>query len=199
MPSGGFASTSAFSADYAQFQSVEAVDPYTVKITLKQPIPSLLGVVANYSGGFILSKKAVLERGDGFKRAPIGTGPFAFKTLTPSQSLELVANDSYFRGKPKLTGISYRFMPSTASRDLAFQNGEIDVGNGQQDQKWVARMRALPHTTVDVMDPAELSQLYMNVTQKPFDDIRVRQAVALGVNRAELLRGRKLHAEAPFV
>ena len=75
--------TSAFSADYAQFQSIEAIDPYTVKITLKQPIPSLLGVVANYSGGFILSKKAVLERGDGFKRAPIGTGPFAFKSLNP--------------------------------------------------------------------------------------------------------------------
>ena len=81
-------------------------------------------------------------------------------------------------------------MPSTASRDLAFQNGEIDIGNGQQDQKWVARMRALPHTTVDVMDPAELSQLYMNVTQKPFDDIRIRQAIAIGVNRAELLRWR---------
>ncbi len=108
------AATSAFAADYAQFQSVEAVDPYTVKITLKQPVPSLLGLVANYSGGFILSKKAYAERGDGFKRAPIGTGPFMFKSVAPSQSLELVANDAYFRGKPKITAISYRFMPSNA-------------------------------------------------------------------------------------
>jgi peptide/nickel transport system substrate-binding protein len=186
----GKAATSAFAADYAQFDSVQAVDPYTVKITLKQPVPSLLGLVANYSGGFIISKKAYQERGDGFKRAPIGTGPFMFKSVAPSQSLELDANDKYFRGKPKLGGISYRFMPSNASRDLAFQSGEIELGNGTQDQKWVARMKAVPHAVVDVMDPAELSQIYLNVTVKPLDDIRVRQAIAYAINRPELLRWR---------
>ena len=164
------AATSAFAADYAQFAAVEAPDPYTVKITLKQPVPSLLGLVANYSGGFILSKKAYEERGDGFKRAPIGTGPFMFK--------------------PRIGAISYRFMPSAASRDLAFQNGEIDLGDGIQDQKWVTRIRAVPHAVTDVMDPAELSQLYLNVTAKPLDDIRVRQAIAYGINRAEILRWR---------
>ena len=184
------AATSAFAADYAQFQSVQAVDPYTVRITLKQPVPSLLGLVANYSGGFILSKKAYAERGDGFKRAPIGTGPFMFKSVAPSQSLELVANDAYFRGKPKVAAISYRFMPSGASRDLAFQDGEIDLGDGAQDQKWVARMKAVPHVVTDVMDPAELSQIYLNITSKPLDDIRVRQAIAYGINRAEILRWR---------
>ena len=186
----GKAATSAFSADYAQFAAVEAPDPYTVRITLKQPVPSLLGLVANYSGGFILSKKAFEERGEGFKRAPIGTGPFAFKSLAPSQSLELVAHDGYFRGKPRIGAISYRFMPSAASRDLAFASNEIELGNGVQDQKWVSRTKAVPHATVDVMDPAELSQLYLNVTTKPLDDIRVRQAIAYGVNRAELLRWR---------
>ena len=182
--------TSAFSADYAAFKSVEAVDPYTVKITLNQPVPSLLGLVANYSGGFILSKKAVMERGDGFKRAPIGTGPFMFKSVAPSQSLDLVANDAYFRGKPKVTAITYRFMPSAASRDLAFENGEIDLGDGLQDQKWVSRMKAVPHTVTDVMDPAELSQIYLNITVKPLDDMRVRQAIAYGINRAEILKWR---------
>ena len=49
-------------------------------------------------------------------------------------------------------------MPSSASRDLAFENGEIELGDGQQDQKWVNRMKAVPHTVTDVMDPAELSQ-----------------------------------------
>lgn len=182
--------TSAFAADYAAIKSVDAVDPYTVKITLAQPVPSLLGMVANYSGGFIVSKKAVTERGEGFKRAPIGTGPFMFKSVTPSQSLELVANDAYFRGKPKLSSITYRFMPSGASRDLAFQSGEIDIGSGLQDQKWVARIKAVPHAIPDVMDPAELSQIYLNVTTKPLDDIRVRQAIAYAINRAEILKWR---------
>ncbi len=113
-----------------------------------------------------------------------------FKSVAPSQSLELVANDAYFRGKPKIAAITYRFMPSSASRDLAFESGEIDLGDGQQDQKWVARMKAVPHAVTDVMDPAELSQIYLNITSKPLDDIRVRQAIAYGINRAEILRWR---------
>ncbi len=186
----GKTDTSAFSADYAQFASVEAVDPYTVRITLTQPVPSLLGLVANYAGGFILSKKAYAERGDAFKRQPIGTGLLMFKSIASSQSLELVANDQYFRGKPKIDAVSYRFMPSSASRDLAFQNGEIVVGHGVQDQKWVARTKTVPHAVVDVIDPSELSQLYLNATVKPLDDIRVRQAIAHAINRPELLRWR---------
>lgn len=184
------AKTSAFSADYAAIQSVEAVDPYTVRITLKQPVPSLLGMVANYSGGFIMSKKAVEQRGAGFARNPVGSGPFALASITPNQAAELTANEAYFRGKPKLAGITYRFMPSGASRDLAFEAGELDVNNGQQDQAWVNRMRKQPHVLVDVMEPAELSQLSLNVTVKPLDDIRVRQAIAMAVNRPELVRWR---------
>ena len=182
--------TSAFSADYSAIQSVEAVDPWTVKITLKNAVPSLLGLLTNYSGGFILSKKAFEQRGAGFARNPIGTGPFALASIMPNQSAEFVANDEYFRGKPLLRGITYMFMPSGASRDLAFQAGELDVNNGQQDQAWVNRMRQIPHTIVDVMEPAELSQLSLNVTAKPLDDIRVRQAIAEAINRPELVRWR---------
>jgi peptide/nickel transport system substrate-binding protein len=184
------AKTSAFSADYAAIDAVEALDPYTVRITLKQPVPSLLGMLTNYSGGFIVSRKAVEQRGTSFARNPVGTGPFAVTSVTANQAAQFTANEAYFRGKPKLAGITYRFMPSGASRDLAFQAGELDVNNGQQDQAWVNRTRALPHTIVDVMEPAELSQLSLNVTAKPLDDIRVRQAIAMAVNRPELVRWR---------
>lgn len=180
--------TSAFAADYASFASVEAVDRYTVRIVLKQVVPSLLGLVTNYSGGYILSRKAYEERGAGFTRAPVGTGPFAFSVLAPNQSLTLVANDTYFRGKPQIRTIVYRYMPSDASRELAFRSGELDLAPGVQDQVWAKRMKALPHTIVDVFEPGELSQLNLNITVKPLDDLRVRQAIAYGVDRAELLR-----------
>ena len=182
--------TSAFSSELRPVESIEAVDPYTVKIVLKETVPSLLGTLVNYSQGFIVSKKAVEKLGEGFGRAPIGTGPFAFASLTPNQSLELVAFDKYFRGKPKLQKISYRFLPSDASRDLAFQNGELDLNYGRADQTWVNRTRALPHTVVDIFEPAEEAQLHLNITTKPFDDIRVRQAVAMAINRPELVRWR---------
>ena len=179
---------SASSGDFAAFKSVEAVDPYTVKITLKQAVPSLLGIVTNYAGGFIVSKKAVEALGDKFAAAPIGTGPFAFASITPNQSLELVANPKYFRGAPKLEKISYRFLPSNASRDLAFQNGELDLEMGMQDQTWIDRTRKIDHAIVDVFEPGEESLLHLNMSQKPLDDLRVRQAIGYAINRQELLK-----------
>ncbi len=179
---------SAASADFAAFETIEAVDPYTVKITLKQTVPSLLGIVTNYGGGFIVSKKAVEKLGDNFAAAPIGTGPFAFASVTPNQSLELVANKDYFRGAPKLEKISYRFLPSNASRDLAFQNGELDLEYGMQDQTWVDRTRKVPRSIVDVFEPGEEAILHLNMGMKPLDDLRVRQAIAYAINRPELLK-----------
>ena len=179
---------SAVSGDFAAFDKVEAIDPYTVRITLKQTVPSLLGILTNYGGGFIVSRKAVEKLGDAFARAPIGTGPFAFAALIPNQSLELDAHSAYFRGTPKLAHISYRFLPSNASRDLAFQNGELDLAFGMQDQTWVTRTRKIPNAIVDVFEPGEEALLHLNMTQKPLDDIRVRQAIAYAVNRPELLR-----------
>ena len=144
----------------------------------------------NYSQGYIVSKKAVEKLGDGFARAPIGTGPFMFSSLVPNQSLELVANDDYFRGKPKLRKVSYRFIPSDASRDLAFQSGELDLNYGRADQSWVNRTKQQAKTVVDVFEPAELAQLHLNTAAKPFDDIRVRQAVAMAVLRSDLVKWR---------
>ena len=179
---------SAFSADFAAFDKVEAIDPATVRITLRDTVPSLLGLLTNYSGGFIVSKKAVEKLGDNFARAPIGTGPFAFASIAANQSLELVSFLGYFRGTPKIEKISYRFLPSNASRDLAFQNGEIDLEYGMQDQTWVDRTRKIEHAVVDVFEPGELTTLSLNMSQKPLDDLRVRQAIAYAVNRPELVK-----------
>ncbi len=197
----GDAKTSAFSSELRPIQSIEVVDPYTIRLVLSQHVPALLGIVTDYSQGYIVSKRAVEQRGDGFKRNPIGTGPFAFASDTPAQSLELVAHDGYFRGAPKIKKISYRFIPSDASRDLAFQNGELDVEYGRADQKWVDRTRAEPNTIVDIFEPAEEAELHLNVTVKPLDDIRVRQAIAYAVDRSELVqwRGKDVSREGQSV
>ncbi len=186
----GTAASSAFSADYRAFETIEAVDPYTVRITLRENIPSVLGVLTNYSGGFIVSRRAVEQRGADFVRSPVGTGPFALDRVTPNQSAELVAHAGYFRGAPQIGRISYRFIPSDASRDLAYQNRELDINYGRADQTWVNRTRAIPNTVVDVFEPGELAIINLNTRQPPFNDIRVRQALAHAVNRAELVRFR---------
>ncbi len=177
--------SSSFSADYASFAKVEALDPLTVRITLKAPVPSLLGVVANYHGGNIVSKKAVEQLGDDFKLKAIGTGPFMVDEYKPKESITFVANKDYFRGAPKIDKIVYRFIQADAARDLAFQSGEIDIIYGRQDQKWVERVKTLPNVVVDVVRPAELQLIHFNLKQKPLDDIRVRRAIATAVDRKQ--------------
>ncbi|HTS23612.1 MAG TPA: ABC transporter substrate-binding protein [Casimicrobiaceae bacterium] len=189
---------SAFSSDYADVASVDAVDPATVRISFKRRPPSVLGILTNYQGGNIVCKKAVEKLGDDFRTKSVGTGPFAIEEYTPNQSLTLVANKNYFRGAPKIDRIVYRYIPSDATRDLAYTSGEIDLIYGRQDQVWAERMKALPHTVVDVFGPGELSDMNLNITKKPLDDLRVRQAIAYAVNRDELVKFKgALTARAP--
>uniref|UniRef100_A0A9E7ZHW0 ABC transporter substrate-binding protein n=1 Tax=Bosea sp. NBC_00436 TaxID=2969620 RepID=A0A9E7ZHW0_9HYPH len=192
--------SSAFSSDYAAVQSFEAPDKYTVKITLKEAIPSLLGIVMNYHGGNMVCKKAAEELGkDGFAKKPIGTGPFMFQEYVPQQYAKLVANPNYFRGKPKLTEILYRFIPSDSSRDLAFQSGELDMMLGRQEQAWVDRMTALPGVKVVAMGPAEMSVLHLNMSQPPLDNIKVRQAIAYAIDRNAIWQFRGKNISRPAV
>jgi peptide/nickel transport system substrate-binding protein len=179
---------SSFSSDYAEVASIEAPDAATVQLKFKRRPPSVLGILTNYQGGNIVCKKAMEKLGDDFRTKAVGTGPFAVESYTPNQSVTLVANKSYFRGAPKIDRIVYRYIPSDATRDLAYSSGEIDLLYGRQDQVWVERMKSLPHTVVDVFGPGELSDINLNITKKPLDDLRVRQAMAYGVNRADLVK-----------
>jgi peptide/nickel transport system substrate-binding protein len=179
---------SSFSSDYADVASIEAPDAATVQIKFKRRPPSVLGILTNYQGGNIVCKKAMEKLGDDFRTKAVGTGPFAVESYTPNQSVTLVANKSYFRGAPKIDRIVYRYIPSDATRDLAYNSGEIDLLYGRQDQTWAERMKSLPHTVVDVFGPGELSDINLNITKKPLDDLRVRQAIAYGVNRADIVK-----------
>jgi peptide/nickel transport system substrate-binding protein len=177
---------SAVSSDYASFASVEAVDKYTVRITLKNAVPSLLSLVANYHGGNVISKKAGQEMGDNFKLKPVGTGPFALIEYKSRQYVKLAAHTGYFRGAPKIDVLNYLYVPSDSSRELAFKKGELDVFLGKREERWIDRMKKLKTLTVDVFEPGELRTLHMNTTSKPLDDIRVRKAIAHALDREEL-------------
>lgn len=177
--------TSSFSGDYAAFSSVEAIDERTVKIMLSAPVPSLLGLVANYHGGNIVSKKAVEELGADFTLKAVGTGPFMVGEYSPQESITFDANPDYFRGAPKLDQIVYRFIPSDSARDLAMEVGELDVSYGRQDQQWIERVSGVDGISVDVVRPAELQNIHFNMTIPPLDDPAVRAAIATAIDRQQ--------------
>jgi peptide/nickel transport system substrate-binding protein len=181
--------TSAYASDYAGM-SFASPDPYSVTATLDKPLSTTLFYprVANYAGGYILCKKAAEKLGpDGLKTHPVGTGPFVFKSYSPGEKMELVANDAYFRGKPQLDGVEYRYMADLSSRELGLRSGQLNVIYGQQDGKWVDQLSSAPNVKVDVFGVGEVSTIYFNTTRAPFDNPKVRQAVAHALNRDEFL------------
>lgn len=177
---------SSFAATFTGIDKVEAVDDYTVKVTLKYPDVGFLGRVSDYHGGNVVSKKAGEELGNKFGGSPIGTGPFSFDEHATQQYLKLVAHDDYFRGAPKVQGIMYRMIPSDSARDLAFTSGEIDIAHGKREQRWVERAKKRG-VNVDIFEPAEFRILHLNRNIKPLDDVQVRRAIAAAIDVDQIL------------
>jgi peptide/nickel transport system substrate-binding protein len=177
--------TSVWWTDYKAVDKIEALDRYTVRITLKNNIPSIFSLVVNFHGGMVLSKKAVERLGDEFKLKPIGTGPFAFEEYVPKQRTVLKAHAQYFRGKPKIDRIIYHFMAVDQSREMALEKGELDMIEGTKAEWWVNKMKAAKGIVVEPLPPGELTVVYFNLTKKPLDNPKVRQALAHGLNRDE--------------
>src|SRR5262249_34083507 len=142
----------------------------------------------NYSGGYILCKRAAEKLGpNGLKTHPVGTGPFAFKSYSPKEKVVLVANEAYFRGKPQLDGVEYRYMADLGSRELGLRGGQLDVIAGQPDDRWLEQIASAPGVKVDVFGVGEVSTIFFNTARPPFDNPVVRRAVASALNRDEFL------------
>lgn len=188
---------SAYASDYAAFQSVEALDRYTVRIKLSHRVPSVLGLLSNYSGGFIISRRAYERYGQDFGRYPVGSGPFQFDSLHPGVSVDFVRHDAYFRGKPRLERVRYRFLRSASARGLAFLAGEVDAATGSPDQNWLRHIRATPGAAIDIFEPSELNLLHLNTKKPPFDNLLVRQALAHAVDPQRISRYRGAEFSRP--
>ena len=178
----------AYAGGYADI-TVKKIDLYTVQIILDKPVSPILFFpkIANYGGGFIVSKKAIKTMGyDGFKRHPVGTGPFAFEALG-KKYLSLKTHDRYFRGKPLLDGVQIYFIPDIKDREKAFERGDLDVIAASNKKGWMESLQNKENMIIDSHGVGEVATIHFNTQIKPLDDIRVRQAIAFSLSRQGFL------------
>ncbi len=174
----------AYGANFRDIEGVDVTDPYTVTIRLTKPNPFFYAfALMPRFGGYMVSKKAVTELGDDFRRNPVGTGPFEFVSFDPKQKVVTKSNAAYWDGKPKIDRLEILYLPETASRTLAFVKGDVDMIEGATVPGWPASVkRQKPDLVQDIGRPGGVWTFYLNMTRKPLDDLRVRQAIAHAID-----------------
>ncbi|MBW2605214.1 MAG: polyamine ABC transporter substrate-binding protein [Deltaproteobacteria bacterium] len=176
---------SAYAGEYTGM-TFEKSDKYTIRIILEKPLSTTLFLpkVANYAGGFIVSKKAVEAMGDDFFKAhPVGTGPFMFGGYTSGKKIRINTNKLYFRGRPFLDAVEILFMPDIGHRELALKTAEVDCITGKIDTAWARKMEQETGILVDIHGVGEVATIYFNTKVQPFADVRVRKAIAYALER----------------
>src|SRR5215470_15953646 len=112
--------------------AVETPDPLHVRFRLKNPWPDFMTFYTAASGaGWIVPKKYVEKVGDdGFKKAPIGAGPYKFVSFSPGVELVMEAFDGYWRTTPSVKRLVFKSVPDIATRLAMLKRGEADIAYG---------------------------------------------------------------------
>jgi peptide/nickel transport system substrate-binding protein len=167
--------------------SIEVPDPSRVRFHLKKPWPDFLTFYSSASGaGWVVPKKYVEKVGDeGFRKAPIGAGPYKFVSFTPGVELVLEAFDGYWRKSPAVKRLVMKVIPDESTRTAALKRGEIDIAYSIRGEL-AEEVRKTPGLSLKPVVLQAPNWLYFPEqwdAKSPWHDIRVRQAANLAIDR----------------
>jgi peptide/nickel transport system substrate-binding protein len=186
----------AFPYDYFRgIEQVEAVDTFSVRITLKAPNNSFINALAYL--GYIFPTdyyKSVGEKE--FAKAPIGTGPFVFSQWVPGRYVELKANPAYWRGAPAVDILVLRNLPEVASRFALLKTGEVDAA-WSLAPFMKADVDATPGLKTVVVNEGRMHRIWIDQKTAlksedpeltPLRDKRIRQALNYAVDKEAIAK-----------
>ena len=185
--------------ELANVDSVDVVDPFTLRLNLKKPDAALLATLTDRAG-MMVSPRVVQERGGELERNArgAGTGPFEFMEWVKDDHILLKRNDGYWsrQGGPYLDRVRYRPIPDDTVKLQSLQAGEIDVMDYVQPRD-VAAVKADKNVVVlDVPSLADFAY-QLNHTRPPFNVKALRQAVAYSLDLEQIVKGVWLNVGVP--
>jgi len=183
-------------------REVQIVDPSRVRFHLKEPWPDFMTFYGTSATGaaWIVPKKYVEKVGDdGFKKAPIGAGPYRVVSFTPGVELVMEAFEGYWRKVPSVKRLVFRSMPDETTRAAALKAGDVDIvyllsGPLAEEVKRTPGLRlaaAMPPGVVFLDLPEQWDP------KSPWHDLRVRQAAGYALDRTALSQAETLGLSRP--
>jgi peptide/nickel transport system substrate-binding protein len=180
----------AYSEDFKQVKSAQAIDAYTFRVSYAKPFAPALA-----SWGMPVLPAHLLEGKDITKspltRSPVGTGPFIFKEWIPGQKVTLVANPNYYEGAPYLSRYIYRIIPDSSTMYMELKAGGIDMMglSPVQYQRQTNTRQFLSRFNKYRYPASAYTYLGYNLRLPLFQDRRVRQAITCAINKDEIVQG----------
>ncbi len=177
-------SANAQKALFASIADVEAVDASTVKITLSAPNGSLLFNLA-WGDAVIVAPESI----ENIKQAPVGTGAFKFANWVQGDNITLEKNADYWGTPAKLDKVTFKFISDPTAAFAAVMAEDVDVFAGYPAPENVPQFEADPRFQVIVGNTEGETILSTNNKMPPFDNVKVREAMAHAIDRQAIIDG----------
>ncbi len=165
---------------------IRVPNDHTLVLKLEKPFGPFLSLLA-MTTAYVVPREEVERLGQDFGTHPVGSGPYTLKDWKHGQYLALTADDDYFEGRPKLNGITYRIIPEDLTAVMEFETGRLDVL--QIPSSEYRRYTTDPAWRDHVYGKPGLNSYYLglNCTRPPFNDVRVRRAMNMAIDRQHIL------------
>jgi len=173
---------------YDDIASMAAPDPYTVVVRLSHPYAPAIAAFFGPSltpmcilPAHLLAKLPDINR-VAYDRAPVGTGPYVLARYDTDTDVILKANPDYWRGAPKVAEVRFNIVPDPNTRLLEMKSGDADVYYEPGDNL-VSQLRQIPGVHVLDVTFDEFWYIAYQTKHPPLDDVRVRRALSMGIDR----------------
>jgi peptide/nickel transport system substrate-binding protein/oligopeptide transport system substrate-binding protein len=170
----------------ARISGIRVIDDHTISLKLEKPFGPFLSLLA-MTTAYIVPEEEVKRLGQDFGTHPVGSGPYRLTEWKHGQYLLLASRADYYEGRSKLKGIYYRIIPEDLTAVMEFETGRLDVflipsseyKRYTTDPLWKSQVYGMPG----------LNSYYLglNCTRPPFNDVRVRRAMNMAIDRQRIL------------
>lgn len=171
---------------YGVVDTATAIDDYTVKVVLKYPSAPFLAAMTAVASS-VVNEKAVKDGGDTYGMNPVGTGPYKLVEWKQGVSVTLERNENFHGDKPVYKQIVLKPIPEGTNRTIELESGNVDIAFDIPVTD-ISRVESSSDMKMYTTEGTNIRYVGFNCEAKPFDNVKVRQAIAMAIDVPALVK-----------